>query len=134
MQKVLLVEDNYSLALALSIRLKSTGYKLIKAESVSGGLSEAVRRKPDVMLIDINLPDGDGFVLAQQIQSNPNCANSPFIFITASKSNSHREKAKELGAIAYLEKPFTAGKLIAAIECAQYSAGHYGARTSRRVA
>lgn len=133
MKKVLLVEDNSSLALALSIRLKSTGYKLINADTVSGALSEVVRRKPDVTLIDINLPDGDGFALAQQIQSNPNCINSPIIFITASKSSGYREKATQYGAIAYLEKPFTAGQLIDAIERSHYSTHQYGGRISRQL-
>ncbi|OED41290.1 hypothetical protein AB833_09745 [Chromatiales bacterium (ex Bugula neritina AB1)] len=131
-KKILLVEDNPDYALALEIRLKSLGYALICADSMSAALSKIVSCKPDVSVIDINLPDGDGFNLAGQIKSNPNAPEIPVIFITANHDASYREKARFYSPIAFLEKPFNPRKLIDAIEQSQYSTtafrAHYMAR------
>lgn len=114
-KKVLLVEDNKELALALEIRLKAMGYRLIQAESVASAMSKIVRQKPDVSLIDINLPDGDGFSIAEQIRNNPNVESMPIVFISASKSTEYKERAKDYSP-RFLEKPFDAADLIEAIE------------------
>lgn len=131
-KKILLVEDNPEYALALGIRLKATGYSLILAGTMASAMSKLVSRKPAVSLIDINLPDGDGFNLAGQIQSNPNAPKTPIIFITASKNSQYRETARQYSPIAFLEKPFDTQKLIDAIEFSHYSSidfrAHYKAQ------
>ncbi len=131
-KKILLVEDNPDYALALGIRLEAMGYSLVVANTVSKALSKIVSCKPDVSLIDINLPDGDGFNLAAQIKNNPNAPDIPIIFITASNNASFREKALLYSPVAFLEKPFNPRKLIDAIEFSHYSTtgfrAHYKAR------
>ena len=92
-KKVLLVEDDESLALALKIRLEAMGYNLIAATTVATAMSMIITRKPEISLIDINLPDGSGFSLAKQIRNNPNAQNIPVIFISANSSSEYKEKA-----------------------------------------
>lgn len=119
-RKLILVEDNPALAKALGTRLRSAGYQMILADSVSSGIAGVVRRRPDVSLIDINLPDGNGFSLARQIRNNPESRDTPIIFITASSSQSFEEESRSFGPVAYLHKPFTAEALIDAIEHASW--------------
>lgn len=125
--KILLIEDNQVLTKALCIRLKSIGHTLICADSVAKAMSIVVASPPDVALIDINLPDGNGFNLAEQFFKNPNVQPSPVIFMTASNDSTYLEKARDYSPIAYLQKPFNASTLIEAIENSQYSRQCYRA-------
>ncbi len=122
MKTVLLVEDDKKLTLAMGMRLKSMGYTVATAADAICAVAEARKSNPDVILIDINLPGGDGFVVAGRLQSLIQTAATPIIFITASKQPGLKERAKEFGAAAFLEKPFDATQLADAIETAPHSA------------
>ncbi|MEY2530640.1 MAG: hypothetical protein QOI96_725 [Verrucomicrobiota bacterium] len=117
MKKILIVEDDQNIAKALAIRLKSFGYEVTVARDALLGVSTAVKTHPDLVLLDISLPAGTGFTVADRIQELLPAA-TPFIFLTASKQPGLREKAKELGAAAFFEKPYDAEELLAAIEVA----------------
>jgi CheY-like chemotaxis protein len=129
-KKILLVEDNPALATALTMRLGATGYQILRARSIAEAMSKLSQRRPDVSLIDINLPDGDGFSLAQQIHANPNIPLTPIVFITASSSPAYLERAFEFGPVAFLEKPIDPRLLITAIEQSPYSMCEFSARTN----
>jgi DNA-binding response OmpR family regulator len=117
MKKILIVEDDPNIAKALAIRLESTGYEVTVAPDAMLGVSSALKTQPDLTLLDISLPAGNGFQVADRIQALfPK--TTPFIFITASKQPGLREKAKELGAADYFEKPYEAEDLLAAIKTA----------------
>ncbi len=118
MKTVLLVEDDKKVALALGIRLKAMGYAVVTASDAVSAVSQARKSEPDVILLDINLPGGDGFLVAERLQQLVQTAASPIIFITASKRSELKLKAKELGAVRFLEKPFDATRLADAIETA----------------
>lgn len=121
MKTVLMVEDDAKVSLALGIRLKSMGYEVYTAADAVSAVSQARKCSPDVILIDINLPGGDGFVVAQRLKTLVQTSATPVIFITASKKAGLKERAKELGAVAFLEKPFTATEMADAIEMSLYS-------------
>lgn len=116
MQTILLVEDDKNISLALSIRLQSMGYKVDSAEDAVYAMKAAVRCEPEVILLDINLPGGDGFVVADRLRASNKLWTTPIIFITASKDPKLKEKAAGYGASGYLEKPFRASQLADAIE------------------
>ena len=80
-------------------------------------MNAAVENLPDLVLLDIGLPGGDGFTVAEKIQSLVRTP-IPMIFITASKQPGFRQKANELGAAGYFEKPYEAEELLAAIQAA----------------
>jgi DNA-binding response OmpR family regulator len=117
MKKILIVEDDENIAKALAIRIKSRGYGVTIAPDALSGVETAVKIQPDLVLLDISMPAGDGFTVAERIQ-NLLPAQVPMIFLTASKKPGLREKAKELGAAAFFQKPYNSEVLIGAIETA----------------
>ena len=117
MKKILIVEDDENIAKALSIRLKNTGYEVSVAPDALTGVENAVKKVPDLVLLDISLPAGSGFTVAERIQSLIPHA-TPLIFLTASKKPGLREKAKELGAAAFFQKPYEWDDLLGAIQLA----------------
>lgn len=127
MKTILLIEDDQKITLAMGIRLKAMGYEVATAADAVTAVAQARKSNPDCVLIDINLPGGDGFLVAQRLQSLMQTSATPVIFITASKQAGLKERAKEMGAVAFLEKPFDATQLADAIEMSLYSAGPIGA-------
>ena len=114
-KRILIVEDDEHIAMALALRLKEAGHDTALAFDAVLGLSTAVRSAPDLVVLDITMPGGNGLHLAQRMQElmpDP----PPVIFLTASKQPALREKAFKLGAVAFFEKPYEAEDLLAAVE------------------
>lgn len=122
MKKILLVEDHQQISLAIGMSLKAMGYSVVTASDAVTAVSQARKTSPDVIILDINLPAGDGFIVAERLQQLVETSAVPIIFITASKQEHLRKRAKELGAVNFLEKPFGVGDLADAIESAFPSA------------
>jgi DNA-binding response OmpR family regulator len=118
MKTVLLVEDDPKISLAFGVRLKSMGYTVVTAADAVSAVSQVRKCKPDVMLLDISLPGGDGFLVAERVGHLVEASATPIIFITASQRPDLRERAMKLGAVAFLRKPFHATELADAIESA----------------
>jgi DNA-binding response OmpR family regulator len=116
MKKILIVEDDQKIAMALAIRLKANGYSTSIAPDAIVGASQARAIKPDLILLDISLPGGNGFQLAETFLRMPETNGTPVIFITASKNPGLMQKVMELGAIGLFEKPFDTEKLLNAID------------------
>lgn len=113
-RKVLIVEDDEKIALALSLRLRSAGYDTCTAPDAVSGVRSALSLSPDLVLLDISLPAGSGFTVAEQVRSSKS-AKTPIIFLTASKQPGFRERALELGAAGYFEKPYEPEALMTAV-------------------
>lgn len=116
MKTILIVEDDKKISLALSHRLRSMGFNVVTAQDAIYAMNETVRSSPDAILLDINLPGGDGFVVAERIKASNQFANIPIIFTTASKKPVFRERAKQCGGVGFLEKPFGVLQLTNAID------------------
>jgi DNA-binding response OmpR family regulator len=114
MKKILIVEDDQNIAKALAIRLKSAGYEVTLAPGAMTGVAVALKFQPDLALLDISLPSGNGFNVAEKIQELVVTA-TPIIFLTAIKQPGLRQKARDLGAAEFFEKPYDADELLAAI-------------------
>lgn len=117
MKKILIVEDDQNIARALAIRLKHAGYEVTVAPDAITAVEVGLQKLPDLALVDISLPAGNGFTVAERLQSLLPTA-TPLIFLTASKQPGLREKAKELGAAAFLTKPYDTDNLLGAIQLA----------------
>lgn len=117
MKKILIVEDDQNIAKALAIRLKSAGYEVTVASDAVTGVAAALKIQPDLALLDISVPAGSGFTVADKIQELVVTA-TPIIFLTASKQPGLRQQAQNLGAAGFFEKPYDADELLAAIESA----------------
>ena len=114
--KILFVEDDEKIVKALTIRLKSQGYDVVAAFDAIMAMSKAMEHHPDVILLDISMPGGNRFTVAERLQDSSLTVDIPVIFLTASKEPGLRERAKELGAVGYLEKPFEAQELLSVIQ------------------
>jgi DNA-binding response OmpR family regulator len=112
--KVLVVEDDERIAASLAIRLKAAGYEYDLAFDSWSGVICATTRSPDLVVLDISLPQGSGFEVAERLQKLLRPA-IPVIFLTASKQPGLRERAQNLGAVGFFEKPYDATELFAAI-------------------
>jgi CheY-like chemotaxis protein len=118
MKSVLLVDDDNNILLGIGVRLKAMGYTVYTAKDAVSAVSAARKNEPDVVVLDISLPAGDGFLVADRLQNMVGSAATPIIFITASDNPGLRERATKLGAVGFLTKPFDATSLADAIETA----------------
>ena len=111
-KKVLIVEDDKKIALAMGIRIKASGYDVENAYDAILAVKIAREYKPDLILLDISMPGGNGFSLAEKFSNLVHTAGVPIVFVTASKKPGLKEKAEALGAAAFFEKPYDSEKLI----------------------
>jgi DNA-binding response OmpR family regulator len=113
--KILIVEDDRRIAMALALRLQNAGQEVIQAFDAMSGVEAAIKHQPDLILMDISLPGGSGLIVAQRIQSVvPKL--TPIIFLTASQQPGLRQKALALGAAGFLEKPCNSENLLTTIQ------------------
>src|ERR1017187_5743759 len=103
MKTILIIEDDRKIALALTLRIKSAGYAATTVYDALSGVNAVVKNPPDLVLLDICLPVGNGFTVAEEIHTLVRTP-IPIIFITASKQPGFRQRANELGAAGYFEK------------------------------
>ncbi len=113
---ILLVEDEFQMRRFLRVILKGQGYQLVEAVTGEEGLTQAATRNPDVILLDLGLPDIDGLEVTKKIRE---WSTTPIIVISAREQEMDKIKALDAGADDYLTKPFAAGELLARIRVAQ---------------
>lgn len=118
MTSVLLVDDDNSTVIALGVRLKGMGYRIYVAKDSSSAIATVRKTVPDVIVVDVGLPDENGFVVAERIRNLAQSAATPIIFMTASITLEMREQARRWGGKAFLVKPVDATVLATAITTA----------------
>src|ERR1044071_6518544 len=114
MKKILILEDDNRIATALAIRLEAAGYQVLTAPDGLQGLKLALDNHPDLILMDIWMPVGIGFSVAQRLKGL-GLGGIPVMFITASKQKGLKRTAQALGAVGFFEKPYDPEELLAAI-------------------
>ena len=115
-KKILIVEDDLELLRGLSRRLKANGYNTVVATDGVTAVSVALKELPDVILLDIGLPAGDGFTVMERLKSHDKLRRVPIIVITARDPLTTRNRALSAGAQAFLLKPVENDILVAAIQ------------------
>src|SRR4051812_32065636 len=103
--RILVVEDNRDAAHMLAQFLRLSGYAVTVAYSSGEGLEAARKTPPDVVLCDIGLPDGDGYVLAQALRENPQTARAQLIAVTARNREEDKQRSRDAGFQLHLVKP-----------------------------
>ena len=116
MPKILLVEDNEENRDALSRRLERRGYEVIMATDGERGLALAESEAPDVILLDMSLPEIDGWEVARTLKDSETTRKIPIIALTAHAMSGDREKAIGAGCDDYHTKPAELTKLLAQIQ------------------
>jgi len=104
-QKILIIEDNEQNMYMLTYLLESNNYEVFQSYSGSEGIALAKRNKPDVILLDIQLPEMDGYAVACELRKNIELTDIPIIAVTSYAMTGDKEKAFEAGANGYIEKP-----------------------------
>lgn len=115
MRKIALIEDDADLYSLLKYNLEKEGFTLVGMQTGKGALEMCRRERPDLVLLDIMLPDSDGLDICKGIRSSPELSHVPVIFLTARASETDRIVGLELGANDYIVKPFFIRELIARI-------------------
>ncbi|MBD2502123.1 hybrid sensor histidine kinase/response regulator [Anabaena azotica] len=115
-QVVLVVDDAISLRQTLSLTLQKAGYQVIQAQNGAEAL-EQLQRHTEIQLVvsDLEMPRMNGFEFLSHIQQNPKYIKIPVIILTSRSADKHRQLAQELGAKAYLSKPYLEHELIATV-------------------
>jgi DNA-binding response OmpR family regulator len=116
MKKIALVEDDADLYALLKYNLEKEGFTLVGTQTGKGAIELCRRERPDLILLDIMLPDSDGLDICKGIRAHPELAHIPVIFLTARASETDRIVGLELGANDYIVKPFFIRELIARIK------------------
>jgi two-component system cell cycle response regulator DivK len=118
--KILYIEDNPQNMRLVRKMLAGGGYEMLEACDGLSGLCIAAREKPDLILMDINLPDIDGMEATARLRSDPELAPIPVIALTANAMHGDRERFIAAGCDGYIAKPVTRTELLSAV--AQYLA------------
>lgn len=116
MKKIVLIEDDADLFALLKYNLEKEGFALSGAQTGKGAIEMCRREKPDLIILDIMLPDSDGLDLCKAIRKHAELAHVPVIFLTARASETDRIVGLELGANDYIVKPFFIRELIARVK------------------
>jgi len=120
---ILIADDDERVLKALMIRLGHVGFKVITATDGYSALSLATKHKPSLLVLDINMPAGDGFSVQERMKEIPELAATPVIYVTGDKSDRLDQLARRLGGFAVLHKPFHIEELIDTLLSALSSPG-----------
>src|SRR6266700_3006255 len=116
MKKIVLIEDDADLYALLQYNLEKEGFEMTGSKTGKGAIDLCRAFGPDLILLDIMLPDSDGLDICKGIRNHPELAHVPVIFLTARGSETDRIVGLELGASDYVVKPFFVRELIARIK------------------
>jgi DNA-binding response OmpR family regulator len=114
-KKILVVEDDADVQRGLAVWLRGNGFKTACARDAVEAISVAKREQPDLIVLDIGLPAGDGFVVMARLKSIADLANIPVIIITARDTARTLPEARKAGARAFLRKPVDGDDLLYSI-------------------
>lgn len=117
---ILLIEDNEQNRYLATFLLEKSGYSVTSAEDGILGIEMAGRMRPELILLDIQLPSMDGYAVARALRSNPDLSSIPIVAVTSYAMMGDREKTIEAGCNGYIEKPINPETFVAEIE--QYMA------------
>ena len=113
--KILIIEDDHDLRRALNVRLRASEYETAFATDAVMALSIAKKEVPDLILLDLGLPGGDGFIVLDRMKNIPSLACTPVIVLSARDPQTNEKRALDAGAEAFFQKPVDNDQLMRAI-------------------
>jgi CheY-like chemotaxis protein len=113
--RVLIVDDDPGIRTLCAASLSRAGVEVLEAENGGRGLERALEDRPDLVLLDVNMPILDGFALAERLREDERTRHVPFIFLTGELGHETRAQADALGAAAFVSKPFDARAVAALV-------------------
>lgn len=112
MKKILIIEDNWELRENTAELLELENYEIITADNGKKGIDLALKCQPDLIISDVNMPELDGFDVLKTLKEFVKLKKIPFIFLTARSEKNDKKMGEDLGADAYLTKPFDIEELL----------------------
>ncbi len=116
--RVLIIEDEVAIATALEVRLSAMGYQTMAAHDARSGMTAASTFQPDVLILDIRLPDLDGIEVCRRLKEDPDLRSIQVVLLSANINDVSRGEAEDAGAFVCLAKPYEIQDVVAAIEAA----------------
>lgn len=117
MYRILAIDDDAIIRRLLQQSMISEGYEFVMASTVAEGLAACERTKPDLILLDVNLPDGDGISTCKKIKADPKLRHIPVLILTGEASDvDHRVDGLQAGAEDYVLKPFLPRELVSRVK------------------
>lgn len=126
--KILVVEDDLDMFKALSIRLEANGFEALTAVSVATSLAMVRTQSPDLIILDLGLPDGDGYSMMEKLKSIPEASSIPVIVLTARDPEGNQERSYGGGAYDFFQKPVSEDWLMESIRRALAETASKGPR------
>lgn len=114
-QKILVVDDDPDLVQALRLRLRANDYEIATACDGYSAIATAQKERPDLIILDLGLPAGDGFVVLERLRNRGSLSGVPVIVLSARDPENNEERALMDGAVAYFQKPADNDELLQAI-------------------
>jgi DNA-binding response OmpR family regulator len=114
-KKILIVDDDQHLLLGLATRLKANGYGVISATDAISAIAVARTEAPDLVILDLGLPAGDGFLVFERMRDLTHLAATPVIVLSARDPAENKKRALDAGAVAFFQKPPNNHEFLAAI-------------------
>ena len=112
---ILIIEDDSAVRSALQAWLTKVGYDVVSASDGASALKVAQQRWPHLIVVDLGLPGGDGFMVIERIRRVARLRGVPIVVLTGRSSEENRERAKKAGAVAFLSKPPDSEELLRVI-------------------
>lgn len=114
-QKILIVDDDPDLRQALRLRLRANQYETVNAGDGYSAIAQAYKEHPDLIILDLGLPAGDGFVVLDRLQRDDKLSSIPVIVLTARDPQSNEQRVLQSGASALFQKPADNAELLEVI-------------------
>jgi DNA-binding response OmpR family regulator len=116
MAKILIVDDDQDIRRLLGIRLKASGHESVFAGDAISAVNQARNEQPDLILLDLMMPAGDGYLVMERLKAMPALEGIPVIVVSAMDPTAHESRLAEAGADAFFQKPFDYDELLAAVQ------------------
>ena len=117
-QKILIIDDDNDIRRGLNVRLRASGYATCFAGDGVGAIRTARKERPDLILLDLGLPAGDGFQVLERLKLNTELAHIPVVVLSARDPEANEKRAMKAGARSYFQKPVDDEDLLVAISAA----------------
>jgi DNA-binding response OmpR family regulator len=115
MSKILIVEDEADMAEVITERLRGENFEVMVASEGYRGIELAHKKKPDLIILDLMIPVGDGLWVLKTLRQDPDTGRIPVVVLTGISDDDYKQKILDEGVDVYMEKPYDGDQLVAAV-------------------
>jgi two-component system alkaline phosphatase synthesis response regulator PhoP len=116
-RRVLVVDDERAIRMLCRVNLSASGMDVLEAENGTTALELARRERPDLVLLDVMMPDVDGWTVARELADDERTSEIPIVFLTARAESADKRMGQQLGGVGYIVKPFDPVGIGDFVEC-----------------